>query len=579
MRRLVSVVSYVLFALTVPALAQNAATSLRGTVSDATGAVLTSATVSITNNSVGTVSTTKSNKQGEYAFQQVTPGDYTITVKATGFAERTLTATLLVAQPATVDVKLGVTAESQTIDVTAATETINTTDATIGNAIDNQTIMELPSEARNPQTLLALQPGVLYIGGSDSTESRNGAVSGARADQTNITLDGVDNNDQIAPAAFTGVLRTTLDSTEEFRVTTSNANADTGRSSGGQVNLVTRSGTNQVHGALYDYNRTNLGQANEWFLKQSQLASGEPNIPGKLIYNVYGTRLGGPIKRDKIFLFGNYEGFRQDVGGSVVETVPLDSLKSGVLSYTSGGNNIVLSPAQVASMDPHCTANGTCPLGAGDDPASLAVFKLYPKANGLNTGDGLNSGSFTFSSPVLTIENVYITRADFNLSDKHRVYIRASMQNDSQGGLSQFPGQPNASKATDDSKGISGNYTWTISNSLVNNLRYGFVRQSFATTGIGNGNYSSFRGFSLPEATTRSSSTVVPMHNFIDDLTWTKGRHTLQFGGNYRRFDYQNNTDANSYNSAVTNSFWMVNSGFANKHGKLRPRGLLLPQS
>ena len=254
-----------------PLLAQNASTSLRGTVTDSTGASIPGAVVTITNSSIGSTSSTKSNGHGEYSFQQVTPGKYTITAEVAGFAKYSVTAELLVAQPATINVQLGVTAESVTVDVSATAATVNTTDASIGNAVDNQTIMELPSEARNPQTLLALQPGVLYIGKTDSTESRNGVVSGARADQTNLTLDGVDNNDQIAPAAFTGVLRTTLDSTEEFRVTTSNSNADTGRSSGGQVNLVTRSGTNTLHGAVYDYNRTNFGQS-ERLLQQERAA-------------------------------------------------------------------------------------------------------------------------------------------------------------------------------------------------------------------------------------------------------------------------------------------------------------------
>ncbi len=544
-------------------LAQNASTSLRGSVTDATGAAIPGAIVSIKNNSVGTTSSTKSNGQGEYAFQQVTPGKYSITVVMAGFATQTLSAELLVAQPATVNVKLGVTAESVTVDVSAATQTLNTTDASIGNAINNEAIMSLPSEARNPATLLALQPGVLFIGGTDSTDSRNGAVSGARPDQTNITLDGVDNNDQIAPSAFTGVLRTTLDSTEEFRVTTSNANADTGRSSGGQVNLVTRSGTNAVHGALYDYNRTNLGVANDYFNKYGQLSSGQPNVPGKLIYNVYGVRLGGPIKKDKIFLFGNYEGFRQDVGSQQTRTVPTDSLKAGLLSYTANdGTTAVLTPAQVASMDPNCSAMGTCPQGPGDNPSSLAVFALYPKANITSVGDALNTAGYTFSSPILTVDNVYITRLDYNLSDKYRFYIRASMQNDTQGGASQFPGQAPNSKNTDDSRGISGNFTWSIKSNLINNARYGFVRQSFASTGVGNGNYTTFRSLDTPEGTTRGNSTLVPAHNFIDDLTWTKGKHTIQFGANYRKFDYQNSTDANSYNTAITNAYWMAGSGF-----------------
>jgi hypothetical protein len=579
MRRILSLL-VLLFAVSLAAVsfAQNASTSLRGAVTDTSGAAIPGATVSILNSAVGTVATAKTNGQGEYAFQQLTPGKYTITATMAGFAKYVVTADLLVAQPATINLKLGVTAESVTVDVSATAQTINTTDASIGNSIDNQTIMELPSEARNPQTLLALQPGVLFIGNTDSSESRNGVVSGARADQTNITLDGVDNNDQIQPAAFTGVLRTTLDSTEEFRVTTSNANADTGRSSGGQVNLVTRSGTNQLHGSLYDYNRTNFGEANDYYLKNAQLGSDLPNTPPKLIYNVYGTRLGGPIKKDKIFLFGNYEGERQLVGQNVTQTVPTASLAAGQLKYPGNDGNLhTLSPAQVASMDPNCTANGTCPQGPGDNPASLALFALYPAANSKTVGDTYNTAGYTFSSPVLTVDNVYISRLDYNLSDKYRLYVRASMQNDTTGGSSQFPGQPPASKNTNDSRGISGNFTWTIKSNLINNARYGFIRQTYATTGIGDGNYTNFRSLSSPEAETRSSSTLVPTHNFIDDLTWTKGRHTIQFGANYRKFDYQNSTDGNSYNSAIANAYWILNSGFAGQGGTFDPAAFGYP--
>ncbi|MBB5056819.1 hypothetical protein HDF16_001504 [Granulicella aggregans] len=566
-------------------LAQNASTSLRGSVTDSTGAAIPGAAVSIKNNANGSDSSTKANGQGEYSFQQIAPGKYTITVEMAGFAKQTLSAELLVAQPATINVKLGVTAESVTVDVSAAAQTLNTTDATIGNAINNQTIMELPSEARNPATLLALQPGVLYIGDTNSTESRNGVVSGARADQTNITLDGVDNNDQIAPSAFTGVLRTTLDSTEEFRVTTSNANADSGRSSGGQVNLVTRSGTNSLHGAIYDYNRTNVGEANDWFAKQGQLNSDLPNSPPKLIYNVYGIRLGGPIKKDKLFLFGNYEGFRRDEGVAVSQTVPTASLAAGNLKYnTTDGSTVTLTPTQFASMDTKCSANGTCPNGAGVNPFSLALFKAYPLPNGFASGDGLNTGSYSFSSPAITVENVYITRLDYNPADKYRFYVRSSMQNDSVGGASAFPGQPAATKHTDDSKGISGNFTWTIKSNLINNARYGFTRQSFADTGAAQGNYTTYRTLSTPDGETssagpleRTSSTVVPSHNFIDDLTWTKGKHTIQFGANFRVFNYQNSTDANSYNSGSENVSWLLNSGFTKKPGTFNPTSFGLP--
>ena len=562
---------------------QNASTSLRGLVTDPTGAAIPGAAVVIVNSANGAKVDAVTNAQGEYSLQQIAPGTYTISATAPGFGKFTTTAALLVAQPATVNMKLQVNSDIVSVDVSAATETINTTDATIGNAINNETIMQLPSEGRNPQTLLALQPGVLFLGKTDSTESRNGVVSGARSDQTNITLDGLDNNDQVNPAAFSGVLRTSLDATEQFRVTTSSSNADTGRSSGGQVNLVTKSGTNQIHGSTYWYNRSNLGVANDWFNKAAQINSGEPNTPGHLIRNTYGISLGGPLKRDKIFLFGNYEGNRQNEAAPTVREVPTASLRAGNLMYGAFDNSIVtLTPSQFASMDgtpdsPNCTMNGTCPWGPGVNPNSVALFNQYPLNNGFTLGDGLNTGSYSFAASVPMIQNVYIARMDYNISEKHRFYIRASMQNDADSLAPFYPGQPATQKNTDNSKGISVNYTWTPNSTIVNNLRYGYIRQSIASTGAGNGPYVTFRGLDLPEADTRSSSTVVPTHNILDDYTWSKGKHTFQFGANYRQFTYENSTNANSFSTATANVNWMVNAGIAGYGGTFDPPSFGLP--
>ncbi len=551
-----------------PLLAQNSTTSLRGVITDATGAVVGGAHVLIENPATGTKNESTTNRNGEYQFQQVAPGKYNITVTAPGFGTYKTSASLLVAQPATVDASLKVNVDVTQVDVSTTTETINTTDATIGNAINNETIMALPSEGRNPQTLLALQPGVLYLGNTDTTDSRSGAVSGARPDQTNITLDGVDNNDQFAPAAFSGVLRTTLDATEEFRVTTSNANADTGRSSGGQVNLVTKAGTNQIHGSLYEYNRSNLGVANDPFVKAGQLASGLPNNPGHLIRNTYGISLGGPLKRDRIFLFGNYEGDRINQAVARSRTVPTASLRAGSLKYVTNdaaGNSsvVTLSPGQVASMDTGCGANSTCPSGPGPNPASLALFGQYPLNNGTAKGDRLNSGSYTFAGSDPQIHNVYISRLDINPSDRHRFYIRGSFQNDKNSDTPWLPGQAPNYIDTDDSRGLSGNYTYTVTANLVNNLRYGYTRQSFARAGAGNGSYVDFRSFDLPESSARSYQTFVPQHNVIDDVTWTRGKHTVQGGGNVRTYNYQNSTNANSFAFASSNPYWLLNSGFA----------------
>ncbi|HVG26718.1 MAG TPA: carboxypeptidase regulatory-like domain-containing protein [Acidobacteriaceae bacterium] len=564
--------SAVLLSLSSVAYSQNATTSLRGAVKDPSGAAVPGATVDIEDAAIGFHASGVSNGQGEYSFQQLQPGEYTVKVVAPGFGAAVVHATLLVAQPATVNATLSVQVANTTVEVTSQATLVNTTDATIGNAIDNQTIMALPSEGRQPETLLALQPGVLFIGSSNSGESRNGVVSGARADQTNITLDGVDNNDQVFPSAFSGVLRSTLDSLEEFRVTTSNANADQGRSSGGQVNMVTRSGTNVVHGALYEYNRNTFGVANDWFNKSSQIQSGNANRPGKLIRNTYGVRLGGPIKRDRIFLFGNYEGNRQNEAAPVVRTVPTASFRAGTISYkVADGSVVALSRPEIAGMDPNCSGLGTCPQGPGVNPAVLAVLNQYPLPNGSLTGDGLNTASYTFNSPIPIVQNVYISRADFNPSDRHRFYVRGSFQNDTTAGKQYFPGQAASSTQTDDSRGLLANYTWTLSPNLVNNVRYGFVRQSYATRGVGSGNYVTFRSIDTTEATTRSNTALVPLHNVIDDVTWTKGKHTLQAGANYRRFTYNSTTDAHSFNSALTNASWLKGSHLASTGGTFDP--------
>src|SRR5207244_1296031 len=163
---------------------------------------------------------------------------------------------------------------------------VNTTDASQGNVITSAQLEALPAEGRDPVAILSLQPGVTFIGGNtvnQNHDSRGGAVAGARSDQTNVTLDGLDNNDQLTGQAF-----------QEFRVTTTNSNADTGRSSGAQVSLVTKSGTNHFHGGVYEYNRSNLGQSNDWFNKQAELKAGQPNKPGVLHRNTFGALVGGP---------------------------------------------------------------------------------------------------------------------------------------------------------------------------------------------------------------------------------------------------------------------------------------------
>ena len=217
---------------------QTGLTSLRGAVTDSSGAILAGAEVRLEEPTTGFHAIQSTDQSGAYEFPQIPPGKYTITVTKAGFGNQAKSAELLVSQPATINFALSVQTITETIEVSDVAQTLNTTDATIGNAVSNSTIVALPIEGRNVPDLLSLQPGVVYLNSrvtNPDEDSRSGAVNGARSDQGNITLDGVDDNDQRQGYAFTGALRSTLDSVEEFRVSTTNSNADSGRSSGDRV--------------------------------------------------------------------------------------------------------------------------------------------------------------------------------------------------------------------------------------------------------------------------------------------------------------------------------------------------------
>src|SRR6202040_1015078 len=189
-------------------------------------------------------------------------------------------------------------------EVSAEPAAINTTDASLGVAFGENQVKQLPIEARNVPDLLSLQAGVTYTGNrsdiNKNVDTRSGAVNGAHSDQSNITLDGVDVNDETRGYAFTSVLLVSLDSVQEFRVTTTNYDAEQGRSSGAQVSLITKSGTNNFHGSAYEYLRNTITSANDYFVKISELQNGQPNVPPKLIRNIFGGSVGGPVLKDRL---------------------------------------------------------------------------------------------------------------------------------------------------------------------------------------------------------------------------------------------------------------------------------------
>lgn len=557
-------ISLVCVLVSIPMWPQSSTTSVSGTVQDSSGAVVAGAVLTLNNKSNGFHATTQSDTKGLYQFVQLAPGTYEITVKAAGFGGQIKVAQLLVNQPATVVFVLSVQAETQTVNVSAITETLNTTDATIGNSVSNETIKALPMEGRNVPDLLSLQPGVLYLGRQidQTVDSRSGAVAGARSDQSNITLDGIDDNDQENGFAFTSVLRSTLDSVEEFRVTTTNSNSDSGRGSGAQIAIITKSGTNQFHGSLYEYNRNTATAANDWFNKQAELSSGLPNRPGPLVRNTFGAALGGPIRKNRLFFFLNFEQQRTAENQQKTLTVPTNSLRAGDVKYlNSAGAVVTLTPAEIASMGPSCPG---CAIGPGVDPDSIKLFNQYPQSNGLVLGDGgLNTASFTWSAPNPIVLTTYIGKIDYS-AGKHHLFVRGNLQGDSTQGPPEFPGQPPSYNLTNNTKGIAANDTWMIRSNLINSARYGYIRQGIANRGAGNGPYVDLGGLSSIEAENRTTINTVPVHNFTDDLTWVKREHTLQFGVNYRLIHNLTASDNTSWNSAVASYGFFPLSGIAN---------------
>jgi hypothetical protein len=574
---------------------QTSSTSLRGTVTDSKGAVLPDADLMLVDGQTGVSRSTKTDNTGVYQFLHLPPATYSISVVARGFATiKQDNVRLLVDTPATINFTVQVQGETRTIEVQSQAGLVNTQDATLGHAFDARQIDNLPFEGRDPVAILSLQPGVAFIGNNQTinpdADSRNGAVNGGRSDQTNITIDGIDDNDQTEGYAFQGALRATLDSIQEFRVTTSNANADAGRSSGAQVSLVTKSGTNSFHGSFYEYNRATFTSANDWFNEQSEILSGLPNRPGELIRNTFGTSIGGPIQKNRLFFFATYEGQRTRENSQISRVVPSASLRQGIIQYQTcatapncvagdpGNTNISLNPSQIATMDPNCTGLGTCPLGPGVNPAILKVLQSYPLPNAFQLGDGLNYQGYTFSAPAPGKLDTYIVKLDYNITPNgnHRVFLRGNLQNDHLSGTgdtdgAQFPGDPPNHADLNNSKGIAGGYTAVLRNNLVNTFDYGYVRQGTSVTGLSDQQHVILFGLDDPLSFSRATAVQVPVHSLVDDVSWIKGKHTIQFGTNFRIVNDLRNSNQNSFFDAQTNVAFLANSGLANKGGSLDP--------
>lgn len=569
-----ALVALLLMATPGRAWAQAGTAGVTGTVKDSQGAVIPGATVSATNTATGAVRSAVTNNDGAYNLPGLPPGNYTIKVELEGFkALQHDNVPLRVDSTITLDAVLAVGARTETVTVTGETPIINTTDASVGNALDSRTIQALPVEGRNIVHLLSLQPGAVFIPttNANTVDPRYGAISGARADQQNVTLDGIDVNDPQLQAAYTSAVRMTQDALQEFKVSTTNYGAEAGRSSGAQVSLVTRSGTNQFNGSGYWFGRRTKTSANEYFTKLSQVLAGLPSVPPKLDKDIGGGAIGGPVRRNRMFFFGNYEKFRENSETPVVRSVPSDTFRDGILQYRcavaaqcpggtvrgfSNNHTIApgwygLTPAEIAAIDP---------LGIGPSVAASQHFKKYPSPNEPGT-DGKNIMDFRFSSPIMNNFNTFISKVDYRISDKSSLFFRLNMQDDTTDSPPQFPGQDSRSQGVTQNIGFAVGHDAALTTNIVNSFRYGMTAIDSGTVGRVSGNWVSFRFISDYDPITFNSTRETPTHNIVNDLSWLKGKHTIKTGANLRFTRIPSTRDSGSWLSTTINPSWVDGVG------------------
>ena len=575
---------FALLLLSNVAFGQAGTSTVGGIVTDPDGKVVAGASVTLTNTGTNTSRTTTSNDVGKYSFEFVQPGDYRVEVEAKGFKKSVLNDIhALVAQSTAADVKLelGQVTETVTVSANAADQLINRDDATLGNTFVPKQITELPTNARSVPALLTLQ----------AATTRDGNVAGARSDQANVTLDGVDINEtqtnsvgasvQDDPIASNlpnnnTVLRLNSEAIQEFRVTTTNPNANQGHSSGAQISLVTRSGTNDWHGSAFELYRSAGLAANDFFNNRNgrfvatdaavvlgQAKVGDMRSPRpQLIRHSFGGSLGGPIVKDRAFFFYSYEALRQTSQTPVVRTVPLPSLGRGELRYrdnTAAQNIVTLNTTQLNAAFPALDMN----------PAAIQVLAAaaakYP-FNDFTTGDSstsalLNTAGFRFNANTPVELNSHVGKFDFNLTPNQQVFVRTNVIYDLTGQAPQFPDTP-APNVWSHPTGLAAGHTWTINERLINRFTYGYTREAFTQQGDSEANQISFRFIFSPLGFSRTVTRITPVQTISDDLSWVKENHTFQFGGTIRLVKNNRIGFGSAFDNAIANpSFYSGGAG------------------
>ena len=578
---------------------------LVGTVTDESGGAIGKATVTLVNTRTGATMQSQTSDTGAYRFVQLAPGPgYELKVSKDGFRSITISSLYLaVATTRTQDIQLAIGTVTQTVEVKSeGSVSLDTTDSTIGNNFDLRAVADLPNEFRDdPANLLRLQPGVVSAQGglnADPSGSRDGAVAGARADQNNITVDGIDATDYAFGASFRTQAAIPVEAVQEFSTQVGSFTPAYGGRGGAETVIVTKSGTNTFHGSAYEFNRTAATEANTFFNNKN----GVPRT--NLVRNQFGGNVGGPVLKDKVFFFFDYEGRRDAQQANELQLVPLPHVQNGDLAYINATSSVtgqpcsptsrltsadastdcvtILSAPQVAALDP-CSKAGGCPnapgfASPGVAPSLMNLFKTrYPAPNDFSAGDGINTAGFRFNSPDPLTENSYLGRADYILNAKNKLFWRVNFRNlNSINVPIQFPGDPTTGPNVLRDYGWVFGETWTKSANTVNQLVIGETRnnldQPIDFNPAGGLVELSFFGGSLATPFARQSQIghISPVPTFRDDVTLVRGRHTIQFGGQW---------NPTKVRSTLTNNFNFIQEGLGGSiqslPDTLRPANIL----
>ncbi|HEY3039494.1 MAG TPA: carboxypeptidase-like regulatory domain-containing protein, partial [Pyrinomonadaceae bacterium] len=489
--------------------------------------VIVGATVKLIDETTNNERTATTDSDGRYNFNAVSPGTYKVSVAAKGFKTTVVTdVTAEVSKVATVNITLEVGDVTVTVEVAAGVEAqLQTTDASVGSVFDEIRMKRLPNINRQTNSLFALQPAT----------TQGGEFAGSRRDQSTITLDGVDVSDNVIGQTFRTIVPVPIDAVEEFRGQTANANATFGRSAGGQLALVTKSGTNQWHGSAYFYHQDNALAANSW--TNNRLGIKRPF----LLDNRFGGTFGGPIFKNKTFFFLNYEGRRNPNSATVTRFVPTDSLKAGTLRFRDASGAIqTISQSAISALDPR---------GLGVNPKVLEYMRLFPAPNDFTQGDGLNTAGFVFSAPLTNRDDISLARLDHRVNDKWSAMAKFTANRN----ISTNAGQVDISRRI--ATGISpsrprnavAQITGVLNPHLTNVASFSWLHDRLdfaiispipfvglnAAINLGSGTIDDIIDVDTQRA--RHQFRTLNIYQWSDNLTWVKSAHTIQAGGNLRR--------------------------------------------